>query len=320
MTDRMRTAVSFLGLVAALSGAAVSTAHAQDARCRPGDLLCAEVDVGPIEGHLRIGIDGDPPPPPPPPVVVVPPPPPPVVVAPPPPPVVVAPPPPVVVAPPVVSGHVVVTTVPVMPPPPPRGSVVVGVETRRRVRYEMVPDFDIGLHLQFGGMFTDRITMGGFSGAARIRPIPHLAFDIGIGAWYGQDYHGAERWEVPVTADMLVFFNPEHRFQVYALIGGGMSFAGQGRTTRGGGFVSTSEFTYAGGELGIGAELRVSRFFAINADVRGFLRHNVAGGLPEFTEINDNGTSRLDDDTTRSTNTSGGIYGNLGLTFYFFGN
>ena len=46
--------------------------------------------------------------------------------------------------------------------------------------------------------------------------------------------------------------------------------------------------------------------------VRGFIRENLSGGLPEFTET-------LDDGRTRSTNTSGGIYGNLGLTFYFFG-
>lgn len=314
MTDRIRSAVSFLGLVVALTGA-TGTALAQDARCRPGDLLCAEVDVGPVEGRIRIGIDGDAPPPPPP-VVVVPPPP--VVVAPPPPPpvVVAPPPPPVVVAPPPVSGRIVVTTVPVAPPPagPP---VVVGVETRRRVRYELVPDFDIGLRAFGGAMFTDRIAMGGLNGAARIRPIPHLAFDIGLGVYGGTDYAGVERWEVPVVADMLIFFNPEHRFQVYALIGGGVSWASQGVTTRGGDWISSREFTYVGGEVGLGAELRISRFFAINGDVRGFIRQNVAGGPAEFTEPYTNSLGVL---STHSTDTSGGIYGTLGMTFYFFGN
>lgn len=304
MSYRIHNALTVIGLAAAILGVtSAASAQRDPAECRPGDLLCAEVDVGPIEGRLRIGIGGGdvpPPPPPPPPVVIVEPPPP--VYTPPPPPVVVytPPPPPAVVYTP--------------PPPPRREPVTVEVETRRTrtTTYELVPTFDMGLHLQFGGMFTDRVAMAGFGGAARIRPEPHIAIDLGLGIYYGDDYQLSERWEVPVTADILFFFNPEHVFQVYALVGGGVSFANQGRTTGGGGFVTSRDLFYVGGEVGLGAEIRLSRFFAINGDIRGFMRENVAGGSPEFTE-NVGGY-------TRSTNTSMGLYGNVGLTFYFFGN
>ena len=77
--------------------------------------------------------------------------------------------------------------------------------------------------------------------------------------------------------------------------------------------IASRELAYAGGEIGLGAEIRISRFFAVNGDVRGFIRQNIAGGSPEFTEVVSGGN-------TRSTDLSGGVYGNIGLTFYFFGN
>jgi hypothetical protein len=301
MNLRIQTVLSTFGLAAALLGVAASaSAQTDPAECRPGDILCAEGRLGPIEGRLRIGIgEPPPPPPPPPPVVVVEPPP--VVVAPPPPPQVVVveaapPPPPVVVAPP-----------PTVYAPREPVTLAVETRTRRTTTYEMVPTFDMGLHLQLSGMFTDRIAMGGIGGAARIRPNPHVAIDLGLGAYYGVDYESSERWEVPLTADLLVFFNPQHVFQFYMLVGGGVDWAAQG-VSMDRRFRRSAELFYLGGELGLGAEIRLSRFFAINGDIRGFLRENVAGGNPEFSEGG------------RTTNTSMGLYGNIGMTFYFFGN
>jgi hypothetical protein len=292
MNNRILSSVSFLVAMTAL--AAPSLAFAQvDTRCRPDDLLCADVGIGPIEGHLRIG-PGDAPPP-----------------------VVVETPPPVVVQPPpVVQPPVVVVAGP--PPPqivvvqaPPREPQVVAVQTRRerRVVYDLVPTFDLGLHLGGGVMFSDRIGMGGLNAAFRIRPESHIAIDIGTGFWYGNDYNGADHWEMPVQADLLVFFNPENMFQVYGVIGGGMSFGhAQGGLTGIG-----RDLMYAGGEAGLGAELRLTRFFALNLDVRGFIRQQVGGGGPEFSQISAAGLEQ-------TTNTSMGIYGQLGMTFYFIGN
>jgi hypothetical protein len=299
MKNSIRTSVSFLIVAAALVAPSMmpSQASAQDARCRPGDLFCAEVGVGPIEGHLRIG-PADPPP-----VVVEPPP---VVVV--QPPTVYQPPPPVVVQPPtVIVQQPPPPSVVVVAQPPPREPPTVQVQVRRerRVVYDLVPDFDIGLRINVASMFADR-GMGGLNAALRIRPERHVAIDVGTGIWYGNDYQAQERWEMPVQADLLVFLNPEHRFQVYLLVGGGMTFGGTGG--RGG-----RDLMYAGGEAGIGAELRLSRFFALNLDVRGFLRQRVNGGPPEFQE-------QRADGLIYTTDTSGGFYGTLGMTFYFIGN
>lgn len=293
MNNRILSSVSFLVVMTAL--AAPSLAFAQvDTRCRPDDLLCADAQIGPIEGHIRIG-PGDAPPP----VVVETPPPPPVVVVPPP----VQPPVVVVQAPPPPPQQVVVVSA-----PPPREPPVVQVQTvrQRRVVYDLVPTFDMGLHLDGGVMFSDRIGMGGLNAALRIRPESHVAIDVGTGVWYGSDYNGLDHWEMPLQVDLLVYFNPENMFQVYGVIGGGMSFGNaSGRGT-------SRDLMYAGGEAGLGAELRLSRFFALNLDVRGFLRQRVGDGPPEFSQISSAGL-------LQTTDTSGGFYGTLGMTFYFFG-
>jgi hypothetical protein len=298
MKNRILSSVSFL--VALTAVAAPSLASAQvDTRCRPDDLLCADVGIGPVEGHIRIG-PGDEPPPvvtPPPPVVVTPPP-----VA---PPVVVvqAPPPPV--APPMV----VVTA------PPPREPPVVAVQTvrQRRVVYDLVPAFDLGLHVDGGFLFTDHGGLGGGNAALRIRPESHIGIDIGTGFWGGTDYNGRDHWEMPVQADLLIYFNPENMFQVYALVGGGMSFGHTGGTLDPTSrmLLGGRDVMYAGGEAGLGAELRLSRWFALNLDVRGFIRQQVGGGAPEF--------SRIQGGNLQTTDTSGGFYATLGATFYFFG-
>ncbi len=302
MANRIWNAVS---LVVALSAPLVaSQVLAQDATCRPGDILCGEVQVGPFQGQIRVG-PGDAPPPP----VVVQPPPPPVVIQAPPPPVVIQAPPPPVVAPP---------TVVVQAPPPPvvvqpqpqvitqRGRVI----ATQRTTYRLVPDFDLGLHLSVGGMFTDRVSVGGGALAFRIRPNEFIGIDIGIGLYGGTDAQNIERFEMPGTVDLLVFFNPEDSFQVYGLIGVGASYAEQGQRTVAGRFIPARDLAYLGGELGLGFEWRLARHFALNLDVRGFLREQV-GPATEFSEVRGG--------SLQTTNTSIGATGNLGMTFYFIG-
>lgn len=294
MTNRILCALSVLGVAAAL----LAPSMRAEAQCRPDDIFCAELRIGPAQ------------PPPPPPVVVQPPP---VVVQPPPPPVVVQPPPPqppVVIVqpaqPPPPPPRVVVVR-PAQPPPPP--VVQVQVERRRVVRYELVPEFDIGVHIALAGLMTENVGMGGFQGAFRLRPIRHLAIDIGAGIFGGESLnYGADsggRWEVPFTANLLFFFNPQHRFQVYALVGAGVSIAGQ--ETR----LGERELEYVGGEAGLGFEWRIGRHFALNLDARGFLRQHVGDGY-EFVR-------RGEDGELEGTNLSGGFYGTVGMTFYFGG-
>jgi len=161
-------------------------------------------------------------------------------------------------------------------------------------------DRKVGLHFDVGGTFGPQVVMGGFSGALRFRPNEHVGIDLGSGYFAGNDYQGFYRTEIPVTANVLFFVNPQHKLQVYFLLGPGLSF---GRVDT---FNEVRRMTHVGGQAGMGLELRLAPAFALNVDVRGVLRHRIdSDPRPEFF------------DGTRSTNTSGGAVLTFGGTLYF---
>lgn len=298
MTNRALTFFSLPAVAAALLMAAPAAAQTE---CQPDDLFCAELRIGPGRAGIRVG--GGEPVPPPPPVVVEPAPQPPVVIVqpqqplpPPPPPVVVQPQPPMVYVQPA-------------PPPPPQQIYVQPMPPRPVMvrREDRFPYSSIGLHLHLDGLFGEDLGMGGGGGAIRIRPIPHIGIDLGASLYGGQDWNGLDRVEVPIQADVLFFFNPYHRFQVYALIGVGGSFAhAEGFNIRTGDF-DNRDYAHLGGEAGLGLEWRISRVFAMNIDARAFVRQRVDNSPePEFVS-----------ETGQTTDTSGGFVGRVGMTFYF---
>ena len=161
-------------------------------------------------------------------------------------------------------------------------------------------DRKLGLHFDVGGTFGPQVSMGGFTGALRFRPKEHIGIDLGSGYFAGNDYLGFYRTEVPVTANVLFFLNPQHKFQFYFLLGPGASF---GRVDRVG---EVRRMIHIGGQGGFGVELRLAPAFALNADVRGVVRHRVDNDpRPEFF------------DGTRGTDTSAGALVTFGGTFYF---
>ena len=161
-------------------------------------------------------------------------------------------------------------------------------------------DRKLGLHFDVGGTFGPDVSMGGFTGAIRFRPKEHIGIDLGSGYFAGNDYQGFYRSEIPLTANVLFFLNPQHKFQFYFLLGPGASF-GKVDTIEG-----VRRMTHVGGQGGFGVELRLAPAFALNADVRGVIRHRVdSDPRPEFF------------DGTRSSNTSAGALVTFGGTFYF---
>jgi hypothetical protein len=161
-------------------------------------------------------------------------------------------------------------------------------------------DRKVGLHFDVAGTFGPQVQMAGFSGALRFRPKEHLGIDLGSGYFAGNDYQGFYRTEIPVTANFLFFVNPQHKFQLYFLLGPGVSF---GRVDT---INEVRRMTHIGGQGGIGVEFRLAPAFALNADVRGVLRHRIdSDPRPEFF------------DGARGTNTSGGAVLTFGGTFYF---
>ena len=213
-----------------------------------------------------------------------------------------APPPPVVVyqpPPPVVYAH------PEAPPP---------YYYRPRVTYPR-SQWGINLHLEgatIGKGINGNTSMGGAGFGLRYRMIPAFAVEANLDFIGGTDYNGLKRTESALTFNGLVFLNPKSAAQIYLLGGFGWSGAHvrndslQYATSY---YAQDDHYSYFGGQVGIGLELRLSRHFALNADVRGFIRGRVDDAAQYRPEFNDG--------TGRTTNTSGGGLLTLGTTFYF---
>ena len=158
----------------------------------------------------------------------------------------------------------------------------------------------VGLHFDVGGTFGPEVSMGGFTGALRFRPTEHVGIDLGSGYYAGHDYLGFYRTEVPISVNALFFVNPQHKFQFYFLLGPGMTIGNADRPNE------VRRMIHIGGQAGFGVELRLAPAFALNADVRGVVRHRVdQDPRPEFF------------DGTQGTDTSAGALITFGGTFYF---
>ncbi|MEO8900122.1 MAG: outer membrane beta-barrel protein [Polyangiaceae bacterium] len=154
--------------------------------------------------------------------------------------------------------------------------------------------------------------MGGIGFGFRYRPLPPLAFEAGVDLLTGTDFNGYSRSEAALLLNTLVFFNPHDVVQAYVL--GGLGFSGANVSIsprQGENFHRHDEhYSYFGGQLGFGVEVRVTRRIAISGDIIGFIRGRTddrADTVPEFE----------DPDTHRVTNTSGGGLLRVGATFYW---
>jgi hypothetical protein len=298
-------------LAAVLLAAAPASAQEPPSNCPPGSWFCAEAQEKPAPkaaapAAASKGEKGDkaeleplPPaeslPPPPPPVVVYrpgPPPPPPVVVY--------APPPPVRPPPPYYYYR----------PRPPRSVFAERSEWGINLRGE-------GAVKGSGSASSE--TMAGVGFGLRYKPVPAFGLEAGFDFLGGRDYQNFHRNETEFTVNAMVFVNPRSRVQLYFLAGLGGSWAhvasDQGYYAPSGNYggpygYGDANYTYFGGQAGGGLEFRIARHFAMNIDVRGFIRSrtdSAAANSPEF----------VDPGTGRTTNTSDGCLVNAGMTFYF---
>ena len=196
-------------------------------------------------------------------------------------------------------------TVPPEPPPP----------KRRRRRFH---EWGFNLHLE-GALLdnhSDHVkntAMGGLGFGFRFRPLPPLAFEAGIDLLKDNEQHGYSRTEAALLLNTLLFFNPHDVVQIYALAGLAFSGADVSITPHRGEapFKRYDEhYSYFGGQLGLGLEVRVSRRFAIGGDVLGFVRGRSEQRSHEIPEYIDNETERI-------SRTSGGGLLRAGVTFYW---
>lgn len=175
--------------------------------------------------------------------------------------------------------------------------------------YPLALDLRLDGSAGFGGSRSHKAYgLGGGGLGLRYRAFPHLGFEAGIDLLGGRDYNDAKRVEVAGTAGALLYMNPRSRAQLY--LSGGMlgDFAHATDAHQ----PTPVELSYAhlGGYGGLGLEMFATRRLAFHVDARGFARQRVGGGAarsPEFTEPG----------TGRSTNTSGGVVGTVGMLLYF---
>jgi hypothetical protein len=152
--------------------------------------------------------------------------------------------------------------------------------------------------------------LGGAGLALKYRATPHLALELGLDVVGGHDWNADKRVEVSGHLGGLVYLNPRSRVQVY-LAGGfvgdhaSASPPSEGYTT-----LDSQGLTYdhVGGYAGLGLEFYLTRRVSFHVDARGIVREKVGGSPgPEFTDAS----------TGKTTNTSGGVLGQAGMTFYF---
>jgi len=155
--------------------------------------------------------------------------------------------------------------------------------------------------------------MAGLGFGFRYRVLPPLAFEAGVDLLTGTDFQGYSRSEGALLLNTLVFFNPHDVVQIYGLAGLGFSGATVTIAPRAGeaAFKRHDEhYSYFGGQLGFGVEVRVTSRIAIAGDLLGFVRgrtDNLSDTAPEF----------IDPVTHRATNASGGGLLRVGATFYW---
>lgn len=280
---------SALALVLAMPAIAAAQSAPSGAGCPPGSWFCSgaqDAPPPPPNQSLQALPDPDEPPPPPPPPPARPP------RFAQPPVVVYQPPPPVMVV------------RPESPPP---------YEYARRKPIEPSREWGLNLHLEgasIGNGYEHNAGMGGLGAGLRYKPSRYFGIESDVDFMGGHGYIGDERHETALTFNGLFFLNPQSRAQLYLLAGFGWSWANSQNDPNNPSATSyNNNYTYFGGQAGIGLELRLTRVLAFNFDVRGFVRtrtDQLASSQPEFT--NSQG---------QSTNTSGGALFTGGMTLYF---
>lgn len=219
--------------------------------------------------------------------------------------------------------------VPPPPPPPPRPR-----------RLETPTEWGVNAHLQLGllpdagnvkpARETGTIAvndgdpvMGGLGLSLRFRPLQRVALDLGVDLITGTDATGGERTEVPLSASALIYVNPRSRAQVYFLVGPNLSFAQVSREALvpeylgpNSALASSSlqmqefeyDYIYLGGQAGVGLDVRLTRHISLDFALLGVIRSRID---------DEPGAEYVDQDTGKSTDTSGAGLFRGGVTFWW---
>lgn len=171
--------------------------------------------------------------------------------------------------------------------------------------------FGLNLRIEgaaFAGQYDNVVGMGGAGASFRWRPSPYFAFDLGADIIGGRDYNDNERIEFAGSLSGMVYFNPQHRVQVYGIGGVHLSHAEVETYDN----MMTSDWStsdsrnYFGGQGGLGVEFRIARHFAMFVDAMALIRTRIDDGEPEFRSP-----------SGETSNTSGAGLFRTGVTFWW---
>ena len=165
---------------------------------------------------------------------------------------------------------------------------------------------------------SDGGAMGGVGGLLRFRPRGGVfAMQGELGSYFGSDYNNDRRSEFAMAGNIMFFVMPKKKTSLYFL--GGLGFAtahvSRGRNdynayeSTGSGYSqpSSSNFAYFGAQTGIGLEVGLGSHFALDFQLRGFMRQRI-DSAPEPEFISSSG---------QTTNASAGGLLSAGLSYYF---
>jgi outer membrane protein with beta-barrel domain len=208
-------------------------------------------------------------------------------------------------------------------PPPP----VMVVPPEAPGRYEYTPprrpplfrarEWGLNAHVEgamIGGPRNDT-GMGGAGVGLRFKPLRAVGIEADVDFVGGHDYQGYSRGETAFTLNGLVFLNPRSRAQIYLLAGFGWS--GAHVTCDRCMTAVDGQYSYFGGQIGAGLEVRLNQTVAFDFDLRGFVRGRTDQAAQAQAEFVDTGCASSSSTTCRTTNASGGGLLTGGLTLYF---
>ena len=139
---------------------------------------------------------------------------------------------------------------------------------------------------------------------------PRFGTEIGVGAFGGKGYGGADRIEFPITVNGLWFVNPRSRAQLFLLGGLGVSIAQVEQNGYEDGPI------YAGGQLGVGVEFLIGSHIGLALDARGFIRGRLNERDEDVSLLAHDGSCRDGEEGWECTDLEAGATFNASFYFY----
>lgn len=167
--------------------------------------------------------------------------------------------------------------------------------------------------------------MGGLGISFRYRPIPQFAFDSGIDFIFGTDYNGFDRQEIPFSVNGLIYFNTENKIQPYIVGGVNWSSATVHSdvpspllTANKDGHGYGAEYSYFGGQFGVGCDFKIKPNISLNFDLVSFLRGRTDINNEQKKYFsNQRAPEFINAITGQTANKSGGFLFRGGMTYWF---